>query len=190
MEKAEAEVKQAGVAFGGDGQQLADLVVGADAVLQGEVDAGAVVVGEFEGAEAVVLVREVDAADRGAAPEGGEVLDEAVVAAGVPPAFDAPDVEAEFFGPAGFVGPDVAVPADAEGAGVGFRGADVERRGAVDGFFECGGDAREFDDVVSPLGADGGFAVAGGNAADDIFDESLVACRVTRGSNVKGGTAA
>lgn len=72
------------------------------------------------------------------------------------------------------VGPDVAVAVDAVGAGVGFGGADVEGRGAVDGFFECGGEAGEFGGVGAEFEADGGFAVPGGDRAEEIVDEGGV----------------
>lgn len=81
---------------------------------------------EFQRAKAVMLVREVDAADRSALPRRSEVLDEGIVAARVAPALDAPDVGAQFAGARVFVCPDVAVAADAMGACVGVGGADVE----------------------------------------------------------------
>lgn len=49
---------------------------------------------EFQQAETVMLVREVDSADGATFPGGCEILDEGVVAAGVAPALDAPDVGA------------------------------------------------------------------------------------------------
>lgn len=72
------------------------------------------------------------------------------------------------------VGPDVAVAFDAVGACVGIRGTGVEGGGAVDGFFEGGGDAREAGDVLAELGADGGFAVARGNGGEEVDDEGVV----------------
>lgn len=49
---------------------------------------------EFQQAETVVLVREVDGADGATFPGCCEVLDEGVVAAGVAPTLDAPDIGA------------------------------------------------------------------------------------------------
>ena len=165
------------------GEKLTYLVITAHRILQCEEDAPTVVVAEFELPEAIELVPEVEFADGEAAPEGGEVLDEAVVAARVAPAFDTPYVGAEFAASAGFVRPDVAVARDAVGAGVGFLGTDVERGGAVDGFFEGSGDAGEFGDVIAPLGADDGFAVAGGDTPDDIVHESVIAGRIVGAIN-------
>lgn len=129
---------------------------------------------EFQQAEAVMLVREVDGADGATFPGCGEVLDEGVVAAGVAPALDAPDVGAQFAGAGVFVRPDVAVAFDAVGACVGVRGTGVEGGGAIDGFFEGGGDAREAGDVLAEFGADGGFAVARGDGGEEIGDEGVV----------------
>ena len=81
---------------------------------------------EFQRAQPVVLVREVDTADGSALPRCGEVLDEVVVAACVAPALDAPHVGSEFAGAGVFVCPDVAVTAHAVGACVRVSGADVE----------------------------------------------------------------
>ncbi len=57
----------------------------------------------------------------------------------------------------------------------GFSSPRVQGRGSVDGFFKSGGDAGEFRDVVAPFASDGGFAVAGCNAAEEIVDEGGVA---------------
>lgn len=76
---------------------------------------------------------------------------------------------------------------DTVGASVGFGGADVERRGAVDGFLKGGGGAREFGDVVTEFGADGGFAVTGGYAAEEVVYEGCVASGI--GERGEGGGA-
>ena len=70
---------------------------------------------------------------------------------------------------------------NAIGSCVSLAGADVQGGGAVDGFLKCSSHASEFEDVVAPLGADGGFAVARGDAADDVFDVGGVASRVGGG---------
>ena len=143
---------------------------------------------QFQGAQPVVLVREVNAPDGLAAPQRGEVLDEGVIGAGVAPAFDTPDMAAEFATPGSLVGPDVAVAGDAKGAHVSLAGTDIERGSAIDGLLKGGSYASEFEDVVTPLGTDGGFAMAGGDAADNVFDEGAVASGIgRRGEGRRGG---
>ena len=134
-----------------------------------------------------MLMPEIDGPDRGTAPRGGQILNEGVVGARVTPAFDAPHVAGEFASTGAVVGPDVAVTAHAVATRVGDRGPDVEGRGAVDRFFKGGGNAGEFGDVGAPFGANGMFAMAGGDAADDVVDEGLVACGI--GGDVEGEAA-
>lgn len=178
MEQAQAQVEQACVIVRRGGQELTHLVVTPDGVFQREEDAPAVIVAEFQLAEAIELVSEIEFPDREAAPHGSEVLDEAVVAPRVPPPLDPPHVRAEFAAAARLVRPDVAVARHAVGARIGLLRADVQRRGAVDGLFERGGDPGEFGDVVAPLGADDGFAMAGRDTPDDIVHERDIAGRV------------
>jgi len=142
---------------------------------------------ELERAQPVVLVREIQAADWAAQPQRCKVLYERVVAPCIAPAFDAPDVCAKLPAAGLVVGPDIAVTMDTVGAGVGFGGADVEGRGAVDGFLKGGGGAGEFGDVVTEFGADGGFAVAGGDAAEEVVHEGCVAGGI--GEEGEGGGA-
>ena len=76
---------------------------------------------------------------------------------------------------------------NAIGSCVSFVGANVQGGRAVDGFLKGSGHTSEFEDVVAPLGADGGFAVARGDAADDVFDVGGVASRVGGGWLRKSG---
>ena len=101
-------------------------------------------------------------------------MNESIVAAGVAPAFDAADVGPQLAQARGIIGPDIAVATNAVGAGISLGGPDVEGRGAVNRFLEGGGNAGEFVNVVTPLGADDVFPVAGHDAAEEVVNESCV----------------
>lgn len=76
MEEAEAEVEESSIGLRHHGQELADFVVCADAGGEGKVDGATIAVAELEAAEAIVLVRKVEGADRPSLKEDNEVLDE------------------------------------------------------------------------------------------------------------------
>lgn len=172
-----------------DGQQLADLRVVMNAISQSQIDASALLVAQFQHSQPIVLMTEIYGSDGFPAPHHHEVLDETVIASGVPPSFDPPYIAAQFPGAGRFVRPDVAVTAHPVSAGVCFRSADVEGRGAEDGFFKGGSDPGEFNDVVAPFGADDGLAVARADAAKDIIHKGMVARGVTSSVYVERRTA-
>ena len=122
-----------------------------------------------------MLMRQVQRADRSTLPQGGQVLDEGVVAASVAPALDSADVGSEFAHTGRIIGPDVAMASNPVSASIRFRGANVQSRRAIDGFLKCGCDSGEFRDVVAPFRANDGFAVAGGDATHEIVDKCGVA---------------
>ena len=123
---------------------------------------------------------EVHALDGLARVEMGQVLDEAVVAPCVSPAFDAANVPGHLALLGCLVCPDVAVACDADFARVGvcYVAADIQGRSPIYRLFEGSCDTREFDDVVTPFSADHVFAVATGDAAKDVVHEGCVADRV------------
>lgn len=130
-----------------------------------------------------MLMRQVERADRPSLPQGGQILDEGIVAARVAPALDSADVGAELAHPRRIVGPHVSMTSHPVSARIGFRGANVESRRAIDGFLERGRDSGEFCNVVAPFRANDGFAVARGDAAHKVVDE----CGVTGGIRRGGG---
>src|SRR3569833_1942921 len=111
-------------------------------------------------------------------------LDKAVIAPRIPPAFDPGHVAGQLALLGVLVGPDVAVAADAHHARLEVVAADVQGAGAVDALLEGGGDARELDDPVAPLGPDDALAVASGDALQDLPNEGVVARQVAVGRAV------
>ena len=175
VKEAEGDVKETGMRLGRDGQELTDFGVRADGREESEIDGGGVGVRELLSAEAVVVVMQVDGGDWPGGVEVSEVLDEAVVASGVPPAFDSADVPAQFSLSRCFVAPYVAMSRNTRRTGVGFFATDIQCRGSIHRFLKSGGDAREFDNVISPFGPDDVLTMATGNASKDIVHKCLIA---------------
>lgn len=76
MEETEADVEESSTGLGRHGQELTDFVVRADPGGEGKVDGTTIVVAELKAAEAIVLMRKVEGADRSSLKEDNEVLDE------------------------------------------------------------------------------------------------------------------
>ncbi len=74
VEEAQSDVEETRLGFGGDAEEEADFVVGADVPGKGVVDVAALGGGEALGAEAVVQVAEVEAFEGADGVELGYVL--------------------------------------------------------------------------------------------------------------------
>ena len=118
--------------------------------------------------------------------ERGTYLDVGIIGSRVAPALDSVHCPGELALASDVVGPYVAVALHAGISGIGLISANVQRGRAVHALLKGGGDPSELHNPVAPLGADDGFAVTVGDAAENIFHESLVANRVGNGGRRTG----